>query len=193
MTRDQYIALAGVAATILGIVVTWIVAKRAQSRKELSYRLRMDSLLPRKISDPHHKLVIQYKGEELPEPILLSVDITNTGNVPIENPPIEISATGATYVIPGYFESCPPGYEDLRSVGRTDAESCAICLTHINPGQTARARLLMDGLPGDLPVFKCPMAGLEIKKQAKVEMNAAARVLLEILFPTLSNLIKSMD
>jgi len=193
MTEDQYIAIAGVVGTFLGVSATLVVAKIAQSKKGLSYRLRMETLLPKKLSDPHDNLVIQYKGEELPEPVLLTVDITNTGNVPIENPPIQVVAKGATYVVPGYFENPPPGYADLWSITRTDAEACAIGLAHINPGQTARARLLMDELPDELPEFECPMVGLKVKKQTTVATNAIVLALLDVFFPSLSAAIRIMD
>jgi hypothetical protein len=192
VTTDQYIALGGAISTLLGVIITWLVAKKTQSKKELTYRLRMDRLIPTKIADLGGDLVVKYRGEELPEPVLLTVDIVNTGNVPVENPPIEIKAVGATYVIPGYFETPPPGYEDLWSLERTDAESCAVQLTHINPGQTARARLLMDELPGTLPVLSCPMAGLQLKKQGAVQINTFALLLLDILSPSASTLIKTM-
>ena len=153
MTKDQWIAVAGVTTTLIGVIVTWIIAKRTQSKRELSYRLSMDSLMPKKLSDPNEKLEIMYKGELLVEPVLLCVDITNTGNAPVENPPIEVEAVGTTYVIPGYFEGCPAGYEALWQIERMDAESCRIRLAHINPGQTAKVRLLMDELPSKPPIF----------------------------------------
>jgi hypothetical protein len=192
VTRDQLIALFGGVATLLGVVVTWLVAKKAQTKKQLSYRLSLDSLMPKKLADPHEPLQITYKGELLVEPVLLSVDITNTGNAPVENPPIEIEAVGATYVIPGYFESCPPGYEDLWAIERTDAESCAIRLAHINPGQTVRARLLLDEYPDEPPVFKCPMAGLEVKELSSVKISSITQALLEIFSPSLSAAIKTL-
>jgi hypothetical protein len=193
MTKDQYIAIAGILATLIGIIVTWLVAKISQSKKELSYRLKIEHLFQKKIADPNGDFIITYKGEELPEPALLSVDITNTGNVPIENPPIEIEAVGATYVIPGFFDKIPPGYDNLWTIDRTDAESCAIKLQHINPGQTARVRLLMDELPKDIPIFKCPMAGVRIKRQSRVELNKFASTILDITSPSISVLIKNLE
>jgi hypothetical protein len=193
MTKDQWIALGGVVATLLGIVVTWLVAGRTQAKKQLSYRMSLDSLMPKKLADPEEKLEIKYKGELLVEPVLLSVDITNTGNAPIENPPIEVEAVGATYVIPGYFEGSPAGYEDLWTIERTDAESCAIRLAHINPGQTVRARLLLDEFPDDRPVFKCPMMGVEVKELARVEVSSFTQAVLEILVPAVSQAIKTVN
>lgn len=193
MTKDQWITVSGVVATLLGIFVTWIIAKRTQAKMQLSYRLSMDSLMPKKLADPDETLEIKYKGELLVEPVLLSVDITNTGNVPINNPPIEIEAVGATYVIPGYFEGCPPGYDDLWRIERTDAESCAIKLAHLNKGQTARVRLLMDEFPEKPPIFKCPMSGLEVKEQSRVEVSGFIQTLLEIFAPTVSQLIKTVN
>jgi hypothetical protein len=197
MTKDQWIAVVGVSTTlIVGIItgiITWIVAKRTQSRKQVSYTLRMVSLMPKQFTDPNVNLEIKYKGQLLVEPVLLSVDITNTGNVPIENPPIEVEAVGATYVIPGYFEGSPAGYEDLWQIERTDAESCGIRLAHINPGQTARVRLLMDELPAKPPIFKCPMAGLDVREQSKIEVGSFTQALLVIIAPSVAQLVKSIN
>jgi hypothetical protein len=192
MTTDQYIALGGAVSTLLGVVITWLVAKRSQPRKELSYRVRMDPLISSKIADPGGNLVIHYGGELLPHPVLLSVDITNTGNVAVEDPPAEVEAVGTTYVIPGYFEDLPPGYEELWSIERTDAESCAIKLAHINPGQSARARLLMDELPRTVPIFKCPMAGLILREGGPVEVKPAVQFFLDIVAPKAGALLKTM-
>jgi hypothetical protein len=192
MSTDQYIALGGAVSTLLGVVITWLVARKSQPSKELSYRVRMDPLISSKIVDPDRNLVIHYGGELLPHPVLLSIDITNTGNVPVESPPVEVEAPGTTYVIPGYFEDLPPGYEDLWSIERTDAESCAIKLAHINPGQTARARLLMDELPGTVPIFKCPMAGLSLREGTPVEVKPVVQMFLDIVAPKAGLLLKTM-
>lgn len=110
------------------------------------------------------QLEITYKGEVLPEPTLLAVNIRNTGNVAIDNPPIEIEAIGTTYVIPGYIEDVPPGYENLWTLERSDAESCKIKLDHINPGQIVKARFFLDEIPDKKLLFKCPMRDLTIKE-----------------------------
>jgi hypothetical protein len=192
MSTDQYIALGGAISTLLGVVITWLVARGTHPRKELTYRVRMDPLISSKIVDTGKKLVIHYGDELLPHPVLLSVDITNTGNVPVETPPVEVAASGTTYVIPGYFEDLTPGYEDLWSIDRTDAESCAIVLAHINPGQTARARLLMDELPRAVPIFKCPMAGLSLREGRAAEVKPLVQIFLDIVAPKAGALLKTL-
>jgi hypothetical protein len=193
MNTDQYIALGGAVSTLLGVIITWLAARRSQPRKELTYRVRMDSLISSRMAASGKNLVIHYGDDLLPHPVLLSVDIANTGNVVVENPPIEVEAVGTpTYVIPGYFEDLPPGYEDLWSIERTDAESCAITLTHINPGQTARARMLMDELPNNIPIFKCPMAGLALRRGGSLEVKPGVQVLLDIVAPKAGALLKMM-
>lgn len=189
MEAEHYIGLGGVIATIFGVVVTWIVAKRTQETKRLSYRITAEPLFKKQIDDPDGQLEITYRGELVPEPVLLAVDIVNTGNKEIENPPIEIEAVGATYIIPGYFESVPPGYEDLWTLDRTDAESCAIRVEHLNPGQVVKARFLLDEIPSELPVFKCPMAGVEIRPWEKTELSKIAELAIELISPSLARTI----
>lgn len=99
---------------------------------------------------------------------------------------------------PGFGEECQRYLVNTGIMADTKVEQykvwpTSLDLIHINPGQTAKARLLMDELPDDLPVFKCPMVGLTVKKQAKVEMNAFLRALLQLTSPSLGNLIASME
>jgi len=193
MTTELWIALGGLVATIAGVIITWILAKAALTKRELAYRIRMEPILRSRLpNSASADLHIYYRLEELPEPVLLSVDVTNTGNTAIENPPIEVMARGATYVIPGYFESCPPGYESLWSIDRTDAESCGIRLAHINPGQTARARMLMDEMPPELPELICPMAGLAIRKYNQVKLNKFLEFIIDIVSPSLGRLMRGI-
>ncbi|HKQ48803.1 MAG TPA: hypothetical protein VJZ71_12095 [Phycisphaerae bacterium] len=193
MTTEYWIGALGVAATLLGVIVTWRVARYSQTRRELTYKVTMEPILRSPIPALEATdLRISYKGEELPEPVLLSVDVTNTGNAVIENPPIEIRAPGATYVIPGYFESPPPGYETIWMFERNDGESCAIRLPHINPGQTAKARMLMDEMPGQLPQFICPMAGVFVRRQMSIKVNKFVQFIVDIISPQLGGAIRSL-
>jgi hypothetical protein len=142
--------------------------------------------------DPDGELKITFKDELLTEPVLLTVDIANTGNTEILCPPIEIEAMDSTYVIPGYFESVPNGYEDLWELERTDADSCAIKLDHINPGQIVKARFLLDEMPKKKPILKCPLPGLEIRKLENVEVNSFLQLIIEIWSPKLATTIKAL-
>src|SRR5205085_11354863 len=120
-----------------------------------------------RVVPPHLKataadISCQFRGADRPDPVLLSVDITNVGNVALLNPPIEVRAVGATYVIPGWIEGIPYGYEDQWEIERTGAESCALRISHINPRQVVRARFLLDEYPAQRPLVVCPMADVEL-------------------------------
>jgi hypothetical protein len=166
-TQNQIAIWALASSTITG-VGAWIVSARAAkkdySAPRLDYSISTTPLLVGGGPGARKGLRVEYNGELLPEPVLLSVDIINVGYVAIENPPIEIEAVGPTYVIPGYFEDVPPGYEKLWALERTDAESCAVHLTHINPGQVAKVRFLLDEQPRGEPIFKCPMKDLRTRR-----------------------------
>lgn len=137
-------------------------------------------------------LTIEFNGEQLVEPTLLSVDIVNLGNRAIENPPIIIEAVGATYVIPIYIEDVPPGYEDLWTLERTDAEQCAIRLEHINPDQVVKARFFLDEVPSQIPVFKCAMKDVSVTAMSSVKVGPIAEKLLEIVSPVAYSALKSL-
>lgn len=137
-------AIGGISATLIVGVISWFVSahltKKSQQKKMLTYEMKKYHIISSDFLKKSNDIKVFYKDNILPEPTLLSVDIINPGNISITDPPIEIEAKGATYIIPGYIEDIEPGYENLWSLVRTDAESCAIRLEHINPGQVVKAR-----------------------------------------------------
>ena len=188
MTPEEITAYAAVVVVILTII-SWFVSswqtKRSLSKMTLKYHMHIDPILVKGVLSEPDGLKIEYKGEDLTKPYLLSVDIYNTGNKAIANPPIEVSSTDATYVIPGYFEDIPGGYEDQWKITREETGPCKINLSHINPGQIAKARFLLDNMPEELPKFICPMQDVKVLKYEPVKINPILKALLGISNPTL--------
>lgn len=156
-----------VATVFVGLVtciVTIYLTKKSMDTRRLTYEMKLTPLVPSDREGDFKKFKIYYNDELLVKPYLLSIDIINSGNVSIENPPIEIQALDATYIIPGYFEDVPPGYEGLWTSEREDAEICSINLKHINPGQVAKVRFYLDEEPKSDIVFKCPMKDLQLRR-----------------------------
>lgn len=164
MTQQDYISISIGIATLL---VTWFAAVYSTKKNIRTYKLKYGIQLFPIIGQEFYKsgdLKIYYKDELLPEPTLLTIDIINSGNAAIERPPIEVEAIGATYIIPGYIEDIPSGYENKWTLERTGPESCAIKLEHLNPGQVVKARFFLDENPIEKPVIKCAMKDLTIKE-----------------------------
>lgn len=174
MTTQDYFALGGIIATVVVGVTSWVLsaylAKKSLKSRKLRYSIKLYPVVSKEILKNSTSLKIEYDGDPLPEPTLLAVDIENVGSEYIKDPPIEIEAQGATYVLPGYIEDTPPGYDDIWELSRTEAESCAIKVKHINPGQTIRARFLLDEFPEKEPIFKCPMEGVKVYKKLDTEI-----------------------
>lgn len=126
----------GVVTAIISIYLT----KKSIDKRKLNYEMRQFPTISKNFISQVDKIENYYNEELLSDPYLLSIDIINSGSVAIENPPIEIEASGATYFIPGYIEDIPDGYDYLWKLVRTDAESCAIKIDHLNPGQVLKAR-----------------------------------------------------
>jgi hypothetical protein len=181
----EYIALAGVIATVLGALVTWLVMKRQFASKRISYTYQVEPLLRTPDAHLSHDLKVTFKGEELPEPALLSLTISNTGHTAIENAEVVVQLPGATYLIPGYFLEVPPGYLHLWDIERTDAEECTIRFQHINPGQIARVRLLMDEVPKGPPEIACPMPNVQCVPGRPVTLGLVAEVVVKAVAPQL--------
>lgn len=167
LSAADWIAIAGVCATVLIGVVSWIVSasltRRTIDSRILGYRMEASPLMTTSLKSGGLK--IEYKGEELPNPLLLTVEIFNLGNVAIENPPVSIAnVKDATYIIPVQVDDPPPGYAELWGLERVDGEECKIVLDHINPGQTLRATFLLDEMPKEMPRFICPQPNLVLRE-----------------------------
>ena len=195
LSNSELIGIGGIAATIIAAAVAWFASARSTKKslatQSIGYRMSVAPLLAVDgFPGGAGSLKIEFNGDILVEPALLSVDITNLGNRAIENPPIVVESEGATYVIPIYIEDVPVGYEDLWTLRRTDAEQCSIVLSHINPGQVVKARFLLDEIPPQSPVFKCPMKDVVVKEIRSVEVVPLASALLETIAPAAYSALK---
>lgn len=194
LTQSDIIGLFGAGATILIGVLTWFISaahvRKSMQRKELQYRMRITPLLNKNLFKETDKLEIQYKGDTIDELVFLEVDIINSGNVALENPPIKIESRDATYIIPAYIEDIPDGYDGRWEIEREDGETILIKAEHINPGQIIKARFLMDTMPPKDPMFVCPMPNLTIKRISDIEASPIAAKLLEAMYPNLASAVK---
>ena len=185
MTTPEYIAVAGVLATTVGVLVTWLVMKRQFASKKLTYSFEISPLLTNADSDLARDLKVTFRDEELHQPTLLSLAISNTGMSAIENAEVLVQLPGSTYLIPGYFVDVPAGYDSLWTIDRTDAEECTIIFKHINPKQVAHIRLLMDEAPVGQPNVACPMPNVECVQGNPVPLNTLTEILVSVVAPQL--------
>ena len=174
---SEYIAIATVIATLLGVAVTWLVMKRQFQSKRMVYSIEVEPILRRNDPELIFDLKVMFKGEELPRPTLLNLDIANRGLTAVEDAKIIVRLPGTTYLVPGYFLELPPGYGELWKIEATDAEECAIHLKHINPNQVARVRLLMDETPTSVPQVSCPMPNVQFLRDVDTNMSKIKRIL----------------
>ncbi|MER2030933.1 MAG: hypothetical protein ABS903_17355 [Solibacillus sp.] len=182
MDLSHWIGIGGILATVIVGILSWVISsiqtKKQLNRKIIGYEFETYKIVPEKILKNDHALKISYKDEELYDPVLLTVDIMNLGNVAIESPPIEIQIEEANYIFPGYLEDVPPGYEDMWSLEKIDNSSTLVKINHINPGQTLKARFFLKEPIINDPIFKCPMPNIELKKieTDKSEMIISASI-----------------
>lgn len=195
LSTSDWIGIFGAAATIIAALIAWFVSawstRKSLATQTLGYRMNLSPLIAMdRVPGGKASIKIEFNGEQLVEPMLLSIDIVNLGNRAIERPPILVDAVGVTYVIPIYIEDAPPGYEDLWKLERTDAEQCAIHLDHINPGQVVKARFFLDEVPKHMPVFKCPMKDVKVTEVKSLEVGPLASALLEVISPRTASAVK---
>ena len=159
--------------------------KRQFASKTLTYSFDVQSIIRSSDPDLARDLKVFFRGEELPEPALLSLTVSNTGQTAIEDARVVVQLPGATYLIPGYFVDVPPGYESLWNIERTDAEECTINFQHINPKQVARVQLIMDELPKGEPRISCPMPNVRCIRGSSVTLGAVAEAIVSVVAPQL--------
>ncbi len=163
----DYTGVGSIIATIIvGLVtclVTWVVAKKSLSRRRIDYHLSIYPILDN-IKSQSNDIKIYYQDNELEDPFMLLVYITNKGNCAIMNPPIKLSSDGEHDIIPGYFEDVPSGYKDLWTFRKSTYGECFIDVKHINKNQVIKARFFIDRMPSQIPVFSCPMEELVVRE-----------------------------
>jgi hypothetical protein len=186
-SSDLIPAIASIVAALIGAIATWAVMRRQFASKKLTYAFTVEPLV--NVNDPDlvRDLTVHYKGELLPSPTFLYVEIANVGMTAIENARVVITLRDTTYLIPGYFLDPPAGYTFLWNIDRTDAEECTIRFDHINPKQVARVRLLMDEVPRSDPQFSCPMPNVILIEANKTKFGILARLFVEGLAAELVN------
>ena len=194
LSKSDMIGMSGAIASVVIGVLSWFVSashvRKTMQRKELQYSMRVLPLVNKKLFKETDKLEIKYKDDIIDELVLLEVNIINSGNVSIENPPIKIESKDATYIIPAYIEDVPDGYDEHWEIEREDGETSLIKVSHINPGQIIKARFLMDKMPPKNPMFICAMPDLNIKHISDIKISTTASKILEITYPNIASAVK---
>ena len=181
---NDIIGIGGIIATLLvGIVtclVTWKLTLKSIKQLKISYNIQVFPILSNSVTKSTEinldDLKIQYRDKVLSNPCLLALEIVNSGNDAINDPPIKIRTDENIEIIPGYFEDVPSGYEGLWSFSKTTPNSCNIQLEHLNPKQVVKTRFFLDNLPQNKMVFECPMPNLQIQEVAYNNANSGNKI-----------------
>lgn len=181
---NDIIGIGGIVATLLvGMVtclVTWKLTLKSIKQLKMSYNIQFFPILSNSVTKGAEinldDLKIQYRDKVLSNPCLLALEIVNSGNDAINNPPIKIRTDENIEIIPGYFEDVPAGYEGLWSFSKETPNSCNIQLEHLNPKQVAKIRFFLDNLPQNKIVFECPMQNLQIQEVAYNNANTGNKI-----------------
>ena len=170
---NNIIGIGGILATIIvGIIsciVTWKLTKLSIKKNEISYSIKTLNILSNSIKNQHsafNDLQILYEKTILENPCLLLLEIENTGNKAISNPPISIRVDSNTEIIPGYFQDIEAGYEKKWTMQQKATNCCNISLEHINPKQVVKACFFLNDSPKNI-AFECPMADVFIQKKSE--------------------------
>lgn len=156
--------LANILVAVITAVVAWKVAKVNTNAKSLSYSLKIYPILDYKFRSensnaPLKEIMITYDGAILENPCLVIVEVINSGNKGIENPPILISNNENIEMIPLEVDEVPKGYS--WKIETETPSSCKISASLINPKQKLRASFFMSSNPKEELEFSCAMCDLQ--------------------------------
>lgn len=144
-------------------IVTWKAAKANVNEKSLSYSLKIYPILNNRFQTNGNaswrNIKITYNNVTLANPCLVSLEIINTGNKGIENPPILISNKEQIEMIPLEVEDVPNGY--IWKIESEGNDSCKVSASLINPKQKLRASFFMSHNPQEELDFSCAMCDLQ--------------------------------
>lgn len=193
MENSDYIAIAGIVATLLGVLITWMVMKKQYASKKLSYLYDIEPIIiSNKLDLPEIK--VTYQGQELSHPMLLNLNLVNTGLSAIEDAEVIIRVKNATYFLPGYLAEIPAGYDAHWSVDSTALGICKIKFKHINPKQTAKVRVLIsEEITSEDIEISCPMANVEFVQGGALKLNAFAEIVIQVTAPQLHETINRIN
>ncbi len=176
---QDIIGIGGIVATVVvGVItciVTWKVAKKSFAKRKLNYCVEIFPILT--LTDLVKELKVSYNGEILRNPCLVVIGIKNTGNVSVENPPIEIYCKNSL-LIPAYIEDIPDGYEDKWKVITETKYRVKVNAEFINTKQEMKIRLYAD-LDNEKPKVICPKQDLEFMNIEDELQNKVAKILID--------------
>ncbi len=148
---------------LITAIVTWKAAKANVNERSLSYSLKIHPILNSKFPAKEHaswqNIRITYNNVVLTNPCLVSLEIINTGNKGIENPPILVSNKENIEMIPLEVENIPTGY--IWCIESDSSVSCKVSASLINPKQKLRASFFMSANPQQPLDFSCAMCDLQ--------------------------------
>lgn len=184
---SDIIGIGGIIATIIvGIVtsyITWKLTMKSIKQLKLSYNVEIYPILSNSITNNPNfildDLKVQYNGKVLQNPCLLTIQIENTGNEAIIDPPIKIKNEDNIEIIPGYFQDIPHGYNELWCFNKDTNYSCSLALKHINPKQIVKARFFLENIPQNKIQVECPMPNLQIQEVSYSSLGKAPNKLTE--------------
>lgn len=161
---NEMSVLISVITTIISVIVTWKAAKLNTNIKSLSYSIKKYPILDSRfrsndVRAPLNEIRIMYGERILQNPCLVVVEITNSGNNGIENPPIIIGNTENIEMIPLGVENVPNGYHwEIETEG---SYSCKIYISLLNPKEKLKASFFMNKTPKNPLSFSCAMCNLQ--------------------------------
>lgn len=153
--------IAAIIGALISSGVTWYIATQAKIRRELSYKVYLMPLISNNIEINNTNIKILYNEKVLDTPCLLCVDVRNTGNKVISDPPIKIYIQEDIDKFPMYIEALPAGYDLLWNLYSED-NFCGINANFINQGEMIKARFLLSSYPCKEVRFSCPMKELNL-------------------------------
>lgn len=167
---NQFIII--VALTILAIIGPIIVYLKQRMRKSIHYRIVSRTALFSVKEEVKKELEITYKGKKIEDAQLVLIEISNTGNVPIEaedyKKPISFNFGEEAQVLTAEVIKTDP--EELQASVSIDKGIVSLTPILTNAGDSLTLKIIVSGL-GEVTKASSRIIGVKQLEEAKPPMN----------------------
>ncbi len=164
--------------TVLGIIVTLLIARKQRNRKEISYEIVSDTPIANINKEVKDRVEIQFDGKTVRDLSLVILRVSNTGNRAVTpsdfGKPIRFEFDGRTVKDANVLSASSTevlGEEEMKPLLAPEQNAIILNPLLLNPKDLVTIKVLVDGLKGTIKgtsrIAEGTLTVLNTKKQPK--------------------------
>lgn len=155
--------LGGIAGAVLSVITSVIIWRKTQKIKRLDLFVRDVSSLLSVSEKIQNELKITYSGTEAKSVFLISIDIVNSGNQPIENQPLNVRLPEESKIIDYSFTTEPAvGFGKIETQ-QPSSSGLDFQIELLNPADTFSLEVVSLDNPSDSVELFAKNAGVDAR------------------------------